>query len=549
MFLRSLQLENFRAVRRARLVFDETTVLIGENDCGKSSLLEALVLALGHPGPEPPAFEPHHFHREPCGGDPCGPILIRLGFREREPGEWGQPEPLAALLPAAGGERRRLELEFHARATDAAQEVAWRLLSPADGASTSDPATLAWLREQAPVIHLAGGMLTGRGPADAAPEPVAPDPELPAPLAELGARVQRHAAALLAGTSSQPGRDLARGFRAARELIDHLREHAGQQRPHLALRVAEILGRQPQPAEASSGLPGSGGNSERIGILLLVAALLRASRGSLHRALEPIWILEDPEAHLHPMSLASIASFLTDIRWQKLIATQSGTLVGSAPLASLRRLRRHHGEIHDHRVRVEQLSKPELRRIAHHLGKQHRGAVFHRVWLLVEGESETWILPQLARLLGYHLDVEGVACIEFAQSGLSPLVRVAEQLGIGWHVLVDGDRGGEAYLDTLRRQSHVEQPAERITILPQPDLEHCFWEHGYDRIIADFAGLSEPSDQPLDPRRAIQRALKKLSKPDLALRLLETAVGRDSPGVPEPLADALHRCVALAREG
>jgi ABC-type cobalamin/Fe3+-siderophores transport system ATPase subunit len=42
MHLASLSVENYRALRRARVSFDQTTVLIGENDCGKSSLLEAL---------------------------------------------------------------------------------------------------------------------------------------------------------------------------------------------------------------------------------------------------------------------------------------------------------------------------------------------------------------------------------------------------------------------------------------------------------------------------------------------------------------------------
>lgn len=46
MYLYSLTAENYRALRRAGVVFDATSVVIGENDCGKSSLLEALAIAL-----------------------------------------------------------------------------------------------------------------------------------------------------------------------------------------------------------------------------------------------------------------------------------------------------------------------------------------------------------------------------------------------------------------------------------------------------------------------------------------------------------------------
>ncbi|MCU0833343.1 MAG: YjbD family protein [Chromatiaceae bacterium] len=38
--------ESYRALRIAQLAFDAPSVLIGENDCGKSPLLEALAIAL-----------------------------------------------------------------------------------------------------------------------------------------------------------------------------------------------------------------------------------------------------------------------------------------------------------------------------------------------------------------------------------------------------------------------------------------------------------------------------------------------------------------------
>ena len=42
MFLRGVRIENFRAIRKTTIGFDEGTVLIGENDCGISSVLDAL---------------------------------------------------------------------------------------------------------------------------------------------------------------------------------------------------------------------------------------------------------------------------------------------------------------------------------------------------------------------------------------------------------------------------------------------------------------------------------------------------------------------------
>lgn len=59
------------------------------------------------------------------------------------------------------------------------------------------------------------------------------------------------------------------------------------------------------------------------------------------------------------------------------------------------------------------------------------------------------MLNELARQCGHHFEAEGVKVIEFAQSGIRPLLRFAHRMGIEWHVLVDGDDAGK---NTRRRR-------------------------------------------------------------------------------------------------
>ena len=42
-----------------------------------------------------------------------------------------------------------------------------------------------------------------------------------------------------------------------------------------------------------------------------------------------------------------------------------------------------------------------------------------------EGESEFWIVPQLARLLNFDFSIEGIVCMDFAQSGITPIIKFA----------------------------------------------------------------------------------------------------------------------------
>ena len=107
MLLRSVRLENFRAVKSARISFDTTTVLIGENDCGRSSVMEAIALALGWNSKDGEfLFQPFHIHRSnhPASSGTRS-LSIALEFCESAPGEWNGEgfEIVRDALPDAVG--------------------------------------------------------------------------------------------------------------------------------------------------------------------------------------------------------------------------------------------------------------------------------------------------------------------------------------------------------------------------------------------------------------------------------------------------------------
>ena len=63
MLLKYLRIENFRGFERVELELDSITVLIGENNCGKTSLLEAIRLCLSRSfNRKAIPFEDHDYH-------------------------------------------------------------------------------------------------------------------------------------------------------------------------------------------------------------------------------------------------------------------------------------------------------------------------------------------------------------------------------------------------------------------------------------------------------------------------------------------------------
>jgi putative ATP-dependent endonuclease of OLD family len=84
-------------------------------------------------------------------------------------------------------------------------------------------------------------------------------------------------------------------------------------------------------------------------------------------------------------------------------------------------LTRKAGLVKEWRVPENALSGDELRRYSYHLRIRRVAASFARAWLLVEGETEFWLMSELARVCGYDFASEGVICVEFAQCGLAAL--------------------------------------------------------------------------------------------------------------------------------
>ncbi|MGE0711660.1 MAG: ATP-dependent endonuclease [Planctomycetota bacterium] len=552
MHLASLQVEDFRGMTDLLLPLDPTTVLVGENRVGKTTLVDAVDYCLRPSrATEACPFVVEDFRRD--RREPP-PIRLTLEVREDRPGEWDAPlfARLAALaVHGEAGVLRQLRLRLTGWLAEDGPRSEWCFLDRKDAphAGAWDVGDVVLLRRLLPCLVL------GRDRWDLRPEPApgqAPGPGGIGPGA--GPPDPRQQVAGIYRRASQTRGRLSRtevlsGLEAARAL--EAREPEVRPEPPRDLREMIETPRDLTPLPSAPGEEASL-SAQNLALLLLVGALLEA-RGdwAIPPEAAPIVMIEEPEAHLHPILAASLWGTLERLRAQKLITTHSAELLAAAPLSAVRRLTRRDELTRLHRIGRHALSLDDLRRVGYHVRIQRGASLFARCWLLVEGETESWLLPELARMCGYVLASEGVACIEFAQCGVRPVVKLAAALGIEWHLLADGDYAGERYVEAALSHLDGHDPAERVTRLDARDVEHCFWRHGYERVFLQGAFKQRKRGRRREgrdhPDRVIHRALRKHSKPFMALRVIEAAAAPGSPGVPPPLARAIHAAVWLAR--
>ncbi len=543
MRLSFMEIVNFRGITQLRLDLEpETTVLFGENAWGKTTLSEALQSTLGKR-----TLQESDFHRLANRRSTIAKHMnITLGFK----GEPGPQLEQAGWRDEAG--TFHLVLQWAGRRLDRGRcRIRRHFLGP-DGRememAAGDTAILAdRVVKRHPLyvfreLRLAEWMLQPALRTDLQVNE--------APERAMGRVFER----LLTLPHQVHPSELARGLEALHRLAE--------QRPELFPSVAlggHVLRRASDmaetPIETHDGrsladlAQRAGSGMRQVILLALMGAMLQAEAAvPRSEGAEPLLLLEDPETHLHPIQLAIAWNLVRQFPIQKIVTTAQGSLMASVPLRSLRRLVR--------RIRYTDvfpsqeaypLSPVFARRVAFHVRTHNADSLFARVWLLVEGETEAWLLPELGRVQGLSFPLEGIHCVPFAQAGLDPLIAFADRFGIPWHLVADGDDAGKHYIQRARKHLRGREENNHITQLPDLDMEHFLWKNGFASVYQAAAGPLPRAAVPLTPeakiKALIRQALKAKSKPGMALEVAEAAVQRGPKSVP----GLLRKCFATLR--
>ena len=183
----------------------------------------------------------------------------------------------------------------------------------------------------------------------------------------------------------------------------------------------------------------SGKRSIKIILSLIVASFVDDLEGrKIDSQARPIVVFEDIESRLHPTVLMNIWNLVDLMPIQKIVTTNSGDLLSAVALSDIRRMCKTVSSVECRFIDEKKFNSDEMRRIAFHIRINRPMSLFARAWIFVEGETEIWLLNEFAAILGIGLQAEGIRLVEYAQCGAGPLIKLANQLGISWHLLADG---------------------------------------------------------------------------------------------------------------
>lgn len=551
MLLEQIEVVGFRGINRLSIHVKELNAFLGENSWGKSSLFDALSLFFSGTR-KTYKFTDSDFHQPP-NPEIASRKLIHLVFTFKE--QWSgeselrQYKSIAEAWNNPKNERRYIYLQIDGEHTAAGEITTRRYFLDNDGTEKLFArGQLAELVNQfisfVPVLRM-GSDVTKIEDLESA--------EVRGKRERCEFRIRRIFKRLISSSQQLSELEISRGYEALTYLFDHyLFKRYGTLHDHKLDFEHDIHIQRPFSFQALTHfneLLKTGHKSDRAMLLLMFGEFLEA-RGEhlLRRGASPILLLEDPENNLHPVNLAITWRFFSLLPMQKLVSSNSSQLLAFFPLSRIQRLVRDADLIKSYSLDLAHFSKNDLRIITFHVRMNRPQSLFARSWLLVEGETETWLLTELARLCGYHFVIEGVQIIEFAQCGIAPLIKLAQDLNIEWHVLTDGDAAGQKYATRVEEMlSAKDFLANRLSVLPALDVEHFFFENGFADVYLKAAKYTEKDLAKLGLSKVIDKAEHRYSKPELGLAIASAVYERGADSIPLLMKRLFARLVGLAR--
>ena len=565
MRLSTVTIRNFRCIRELSVELDDTTVLIGENNSGKTAFLEAIRICLEQVrGRSNFAFQGYDFHLRDENSAPAesDPIEIELLFLEPNLGAWDDElvQELTDIVVLRGDGRN--EVRFHLTSvfdrSTGESTGKWAFLDEQGNPLTgsAEPAgQLMTLQRLAPVFYLSALRdasrhfeSSGRFWRTFLSDTSLPEAErraLESEFSDLNRRlIEVHG----------PLAEVRSKLDDANKVIDF---GSGDTVAIDALptKLFSLLSRTQVSLASRAGakipVERQGEGTQSLAVLLLFDAFLRSRLSNLDPIAEPITALEEPEAHLHPSAIRALMTLVNDLPGQKLVSTHSGDLLATVDALSLRRFAYRDGGIGVHCVRPDAFEPGQERKFDFHVRRTRGDLLFARCWLLVERETETVLLTGAAETLGLELERAGVRSVEFSQTDIGMLSKVANQLGVAWYCVVDDDEGRRQYENKVTRQLGTASEADRI-VFPYQNVELFLCESGFGHLYESRMSAQKPS--PTSPHgtpaywaEVLHALPKSYSKPAVAVdAVLKMKAGEIA--VPPVLKSILEKAISLAGE-
>ena len=199
-------------------------------------------------------------------------------------------------------------------------------------------------------------------------------------------------------------------------------------------------------------------------------------------AVHPMMALEEPETHLHPQAQRAMFRQISKMPGQRIVSTHSPYICSQSEVAHMRHFSKLGEETRVSRIDLgtgtTKLTPKDLRKIDRQVMNTRGDMLFARALVFFEGDTEEQALPDFAEQhWGKHPNDLGYSFIGVGGRGnYLPFLRMAESFRIPWFIFSDGELEAVASVNSALAaigQSTIPTNA-RVVVAPNgKDFEEC----------------------------------------------------------------------------
>ncbi len=156
----------------------------------------------------------------------------------------------------------------------------------------------------------------------------------------------------------------------------------------------------------------------------------------------PILAIEEPEAYIHPNPQRRLYRQINEVSGQKIIATHSQYIAASAELTQIRSFYKSDDRVRCGQIKTDELKQGDIKKINRQVINTRGEIFFSKAIVFSEGETEEQALPIFAKCY-YGITPEEIG-INFIGVGGNrnylPFMRFAEGFNIPWFIFSDAEK-------------------------------------------------------------------------------------------------------------
>ena|GEM_PF-163312 len=233
------------------------------------------------------------------------------------------------------------------------------------------------------------------------------------------------------------------------------------------------------------------------------ASWRRETATRLKDQVHTVLALEEPESHLHPQAQRSLFGHIRSIPGQRIVSTHSPYFAGQARLEDLRLFIKRGCDTTATAMDLAKLNKKDDERKLQEVVIASRGDIlFARAVVLFEGQTEEQALPVWAEAYwGASVHELGLSFVRVDGTNYFPYIWLAENLKIPWFVIADGEPAAVEVLDAALTKSGVSTSAANPSIVVLPggrNFEQQLIAEGYEAEIQAALCKAYKSDTYID---------------------------------------------------